>query len=296
MRHASFVFFLLIAFCCTKEEISPRPFPQIKMLSVSDINSSSAKFHAEVKSFDEPIIDHGFLWLDEGSPRFSIADQISLGSLSNPATFEAVCERGMVKGKEYYVRSYATTANTIVYSNTLKFISQGSSPPVFKDFFPTVASWDDTITIVGENFSSVRSRSLVEFDGFNAMVVEASSNELRVKVPFQILNEFSDISVSAVGVSASRSSISKKFQLKPPVIEVLEPATAPAGSVLIIRGKNLNSSRIRVYFNDVSASITSLSVNSITCVIPDLPSGPVEVKVFTGNGNLFGSTIYQITE
>jgi len=168
--------YIIVALClfvvsCTKEELTPRKFPRIKMLSVSDITITGAKLQAEIETLnDETIIDHGFLVLDNTSPTLANSDRISLGPVSEPVLAEALCERGLAKGKEYYVRFYVLTNTITVYSSVVSFTSQGSKPPVFHDFEPALGSWGDTITITGENFSTNPSKARVLFENADALI------------------------------------------------------------------------------------------------------------------------------
>lgn len=268
------------------------------MLSVSDVTPTGAKFHAEIQTLNgESIIDHGFLVLDNTSPTLANSDRISLGPVSQPALAEALCERGMTKGKEYYVRFYVLTNSITVYSNVVSFTSQGSKPPVFHNFEPALGTWGDTITITGENFSTNPSKTRVLFDNADAAVIGATSTSLKVRAPFGILNEFANISVQSTGVPGQSATVSKQFQLRPPVIDSFSATTASPGEEVKIFGRYLSSPRVLVYFNDESAPILALSTNSITCRVPgNLSAGEVEVKVFTGNGNLFAISGFEIVE
>src|SRR5688572_30195781 len=199
MKKIIAIFFLLVFFSCTTEEITIRPYPRIKTSEVTNITSDGATFHGEVISASTNILDHGFLWLDQSSPTLENADKISLGSKATLGPFDALCERGLTKGKKYYVRSYVVTGDNTVYSYPVEFISQGSKPPVLTDFYPALASWGDTITLVGNNLSSVTSQTLVKFNSAAATIAGASSTEIKVKVPYEISDEATRISISAVG-------------------------------------------------------------------------------------------------
>lgn len=291
-----FLITLLCIFSCTKEEITFREFPRIKTLAVSNITDESVTFHADLISSPVPIIDHGFLWIENGSPIFDNSDRLSLGPLSTSGLFEAVCDSGMEKGKKYFVRSYVITEANIVYSNIVEFISQGSKSPVLTDFYPSLASWGDTITLVGNNLSSVPSKTLVKFNSALATVVNASPDMLRVKVPYDILEELSKLSIASTGSSSGTVSVlDKNFQLKKPVVELVNPSSGAPNSTIVIHGKFLSSSRIRVFFNDKPALLTNLTVEAITCKVPDgLPAGPVQLKIVTGNGGLFTITSFEV--
>ncbi len=295
MNKVTIIFFLLFFVSCTTEEITTRPYPRLRTLGVTNITSLGVTFHAEIISTGADIIDHGFLWLDQSSPTFDNGDRISLGPRATSGHFESLCERGMAKGKKYYVRSFVVTADNIVYSYPVEFVSQGSKPPMMTDFYPSLASWGDTITLVGQNLSSVPAKTLVKFNGAQATVTSATSTELKVKVPYEILDELTRISISAAGVTTDVSTVPKDFQLQAPSIEAITPSSGDVNTTVVITGKFLNSTRVAVYFNNRAASITNLKVGSITCTVPPLlPAGQTQLKVVTGNGNLFTTNSFEI--
>jgi hypothetical protein len=288
-------FLIIICFSCTTEEITTRPYPRLRTLEVTNVTNESVTFHGEVISSSQDILDHGFLWLDSGSPTFDNSEKISLGSKAAPGPFEAVCEWGMEKGKKYFVRSYAVSDDNVVYSNPVEFVSQGSKPPALTDFYPSQATWGDTITLVGNNFSVVRANSIVKFNGQQAIITSASNANLKVTVPYAILDESATISVSSTENQGTPSTLPKNFQLKSPIIESVSPSSGTVNTTIVIGGKFLGSTRVQVFFNNKPASITNLTVNSITCIIPtDLPTGQAELKVVTGNGGLLTTTTIEI--
>jgi hypothetical protein len=89
--------------------------------------------------------------------------------------------------------------------------------------------------------------------------------------------------------------LDKNFQLKKPVVESVNLPSGAANSTIVIHGKFLSSSRIRVYVNDQPALLTNLTVDAITCKVPEgLPAGQVQLKIVTGNGGLFTITSFEV--
>jgi hypothetical protein len=285
---------IIMLFSCTDEEVTSREFPRVKTSGVTDVNGTGAMFHAGILSSPVPVSDHGFLWHDQTSPLFENADRISLGPRSTLGSFESLCERGLAKGKKYYVRGYAVSENNIVYGNTVEFMSMGSKPPALVDFSPKVASWGDTITLTGTNFSVSSTKNVVKFDASTAIFVNASSDMIRVKVPYDIHNELTSISIVESGTGIT-STLSTDFQLRAPEITSVTPSSASPGAIVVIKGNFLGSTKKLVYFNAVRATITNNTQNTITCEVPaGLPSGLVALKVITGNDNLFTTTSFEI--
>ena len=276
---------IIILATCSKEEVTPRNYPRVNTLEVTDITSGGATFTGEIIFTSVPVLDHGFLWSEFGSALFENSDQISLGTKSGTGSFEAKCDRSLQEGKTYYVRGYAKSEDNIVYGDVVKFVSLGSKAPVINDFYPATASWGDTVTLVGENFSTVISTNFVKFNAISSRIITASKDTLRVQVPFELNAELSSITLTRVG---NVSTLPKQFQLKAPILESVSPASATVGSRIIITGKFIKSAGTKVYFNDVEATFYQWGLNSIEYTVPaGLTAGAVVIKVVTGSGNLF---------
>lgn len=283
---------LAIIGSCTKEEVTPRSYPRVNTLEVSNITSGGALLSAEIVYSSVQIVDHGFLWSDRSDALFSNSDKISLGPANGPGKFQANCERSLAAQKTYYVRGYAISEDHSVYGDIVTFVSLGSKAPVMKDFSPTLASWDDTVTVTGENFSTVPYNNIVKFDNIEASVLKATESTLEVKVPYQLAEEFSSISVS---LSGNVSKLEKKFQLRAPILSSISPSSGTSGSNVTIAGQYIKSQNTKIYFNNVPATIVQWGTNSVQCKAPaGLPAGILEVRVVTGLGNLSDTLPFEI--
>lgn len=283
---------LAIIGSCTKEEVTPRSYPRVNTLEVSNITSQGASFFAEIIYTSVPIQDHGFLWSDRSDVLFSNSDKISLGPKNGTGPFEAQCDRSLQGGKTYYVRGYAISEDHMVYGAVVKFVSLGSKAPLVKDFYPALATWDDTVTVVGENFSSVLSNNVIKFNEVEGSVLKAAGDTLHIKVPYGLIEEFSSVSVSRAG---NVSTLEKKFQLRAPILASISPSSGTAGTNVIVSGQYIKSLNTKIYFNDIEATIVSGSSNSFQCKLPtNLPSGIIEVKLVTGSGNLFDTLPFEV--
>ena len=90
-----------------------------------------------------------------------------------------------MKDRTYYVRSFAVTDNLIIYGTTLSFKSLGCKAPIITDFYPRQVQNEtlDTITIMGDNFSSLRENIAVYLDGQKVNVIESERTKLRFTIP-----------------------------------------------------------------------------------------------------------------
>jgi len=281
----------LIVTGCTKEEVTPRVFPRVNTIQVMDITSGGATFKAEITFSSVPILDHGFIWSKTGGQSFTNADRVSLGAKTGAGTFEAKVDRSLEEGIKYFVRAFAISEDHTVFGDAVEFVSLGSKAPVFKDFFPALGTWDDTVTIVGENFSQVLIENDVKFSGTDATVIKASPDTLQVLVPYNLISDLSTVTISLVGNSVNHT---KQFQLKAPIIESVTPTIGLTNTIVTITGKLLNSFSKKIYFGDTEASVLSWSATKIECKVPVRPNGDALLKIVTGSGGLFATYPFKI--
>lgn len=283
---------IMMVIACSKEEVTPRTYPRVHTNDVTNITSGGATFTGDITFSSVPIIDHGFLWSESGIPLFENADNISLGAKDGPGAIQASCERSLTEGKTYYVRGYAISKDNLVYGNTVEFVSLGSKAPMLKDYYPALATWGDTVTIIGENFSHVNYANTIKFNAIQAIVLKATSDTLLVQVPYELNEELSSISISRTG---NTSSLTKQFKLKSPELESINPPTGTIGSNVIISGQYLRGTSTKLLFNNVEGTLVSGGHNFIEYKVPPgLSVGGVEIKVVTGSGNLFATIPFEI--
>jgi len=289
-RLALFIVTLIVT-GCTKEEVTPRVFPRVNTIQVTNITSGGATFKAEITFSSVPMVDHGFIWSKTGVQSFPNSDKISLGSRTGAGDFEATVDRSLEEGVKYYVRAYAISEDHTVFGKAVEFVSLGSKAPVFEDFFPTLGTWDDTVTIVGENFSQVLIENEVKFSGNSATVIKASPDTLQVLVPFDLNAEFSTLTLSLIGNSVA---LTKEFQLRAPIIESVTPNVGLPNSTVTISGKYLRSGTTKIYFGTAEASILNWSASKIDCKVPMVPNGDVVIKLVAGLGNLSATAPFKV--
>jgi len=282
----------MMVIACSKEEVTPRTYPRVHTSDVINITSGGATFTGDITFSSVPIIDHGFLWTESGIPLFENADNISLGAKDGPGAIQAICERSLTEGKKYYVRGYAISKDNLVYGNIVEFVSLGSKAPILKDYYPASATWGDTVTIVGENFSRLNYANTIKFNAVQAIVLKAASDTLLVQVPYELNEEFSSISISR---TVDIAILTKQFKLKSPEIQSVDPPTGKIGTSVIISGQYLRGTGTKVLFNNVEGIFVSAGHNFIECKVPSgISVGVGEIKVVTGLGNLFTTIPFEV--
>jgi hypothetical protein len=296
MKKTFFVALLAVCFTssCTKDEVIPRPYPRVNTITIESIDSNGALFSGEIFYANVPIRDHGFLWSPYSSvnPAAGNSDKVSLGPKDGTGRFEAVANWGLEPGKTYYMRAYAISDKHEVLGDIETFVAKGSAVPVIDGIVPDKATWGDTINIVGENFSLLAVTNQVTLHNTPVEIVGGDKNTLRIKIPYYFSFEFSDVAITAQG---QVSTSPKQFQLHTPDIQSISPASGSAGTVITITGTYLSSSYAKVYFNGVEAPLFDLKPNAVIVKVPaGLPLGSVQVKVVTGDGNLFDTTTFTV--
>jgi hypothetical protein len=151
--------------------------------------------------------------------------------------------------------------------------------PVISEFTPTSGVVGTEVTITGTNFSMTASENVVKFNGVEAEVTAATATSLTVIVPEDASNGKITVAVGGeIATSATNFTI--------PELEISEtfPPIAAEGITVKITGSNF--SLVEEYnivtFDGVEATVTSVSENELTVVVPEgATTGPLTVKVGT---------------
>jgi hypothetical protein len=282
----------LIAASCTKEEVVVRGYPRVNTLTTQTIDANGALLTGEIFYSNVAIRDHGFLWSPYANPLPGTADVFSLGPKESPGPFQAAVGWGLVAGKTYYMRAYARSDDKEVFGDVETFVAKGSPSPVISGIYPTVATWGDTVNLIGTNFSVLYITNAVSINGVNADILGGTRDTLQVRVPYTLAKEFSTFSISMQGQISNSPT---QFQLKGPEIQSINPSNGNVGTTVTIRGLYLGSMFSEVYFNGVSAPISNIVSNGVVVKVPDgVPPGNVQVRIVTGDGNLFDTISFQV--
>lgn len=283
---------------CNREDLAEqREYPRLRETLVSSVTESGATFQSSIASPGRAeIIDHGFVWLQgsntniltdlAGNPQH--VERLSLGPHTGSRTFEGKATYGLLRNITYIVRSYAVTKDGYtVYGHPILVTSQGSQAPVITQLQPTTASWGDTLTIIGRNFSYIRSNLKVVFQqsGIEAPVIKATATTIHCLVPGQISSSESAITVQThLGSTTSP----ERFRLddSKPVLTDFSPTSANTGEFVTIRGSNFVGDQryYRVVFriNDWefhTAPVLEMTPTQIKVQVPELDRQYYTIRV-----------------
>lgn len=171
---------------CNKEEVATKEYPRLNTLEVTGINESGAVFNAEAISGDlTQIKKYGFVWSFYKDPIFAYSDTAIASVQIENGIYSEQIFNSLLKDQTYYVRSFAVTDKQIIYGTTRSFKSLGCKAPVIANFYPRQVQNEtlDTITIIGDNFSSLRENNAVYLDGQKVNVIESERTKLKFTIP-----------------------------------------------------------------------------------------------------------------
>ena len=138
--------------------------------------------------------------------------------------------------------------------------------PVITDFFPREVTWNDTITILGRNFSETPAQNIVNINSLRATVVKATKEELKVLFPPGLLNNGHNVSVS---VNSQKIDFDGNLILKQPQIHDYSPTVAWGDEIIEISGQYFHPGNSnQLFFNNQQVTIVSSSPQSIQARIP----------------------------
>jgi len=228
------------------------------------------------------------MWSTTSPPALNNSEIVSLGSTSHAGGFTATVTRDLVPNLKYYVVAYAKSEKYLVYGEVLTFTSLGSKAPKILDFKPRIDSWNDTVTIMGNNFSNLLANTQVTFGSSIAKVISCSADTIKVSVPDNLLIGSYRIKVSILGNVASDSGF--VLTVNPPTISSVSPDTIIVNDLLSIRGRNFNANFTSVTIGGVSALEATVTPNLITVRVPKgVPNGRVSVNVKVLNNQVTAS-------
>jgi hypothetical protein len=195
------VCFLVFLFSgCQKEKTVERDYPQIRTLAVDHITGDGARFNAVITGGSaESVSEYGFVWGTSSILNLQHSEKIIVNGPPPSDNFSCEITFALESMNGYYVRSYIKSGMLVIYGDIVNFRSLGSMAPEITDFEPKAATWGDTITIYGNNFSFQKTSNVIYFGEAACNAVEATNVRLRVVVPGYLGNFVSDLSVEVSG-------------------------------------------------------------------------------------------------
>ncbi|MFO7257897.1 MAG: IPT/TIG domain-containing protein [Bacteroidota bacterium] len=262
---------VLIAYACEDHEVAKRSYPVVDTHAVTEVDENGATLNGTILDLgDAGVSDHGFVYDDLPNPSLGDADKLSLGPAMQKGPFSARANRNLIKNKRYFVRSYliAKGDSTIVYGQTVDFISQGSNAPTIKDFFPKQGLVGDTIVMVGSAFSNVTTNQTIRIGGQVAPIIRATPDTIWFAIPERAQAGENEILLT-LGLYNVRPE--QKFYLLPMSITGFSPKEVSFGDTITISGSNfpLVPELYRVNVLGKDGTLVKVSSNQMRVAISD---------------------------
>ncbi|MEN8248019.1 MAG: IPT/TIG domain-containing protein [Bacteroidota bacterium] len=264
--------------CEDKKEVTPRDYPRVSTLDVTDITDSGALFSGEIIYPGKgPITEHGFLWRKYSDPEYDNSEKKVIAEQISDGKFSASISSNLISRTKYKVRAYAKNDDYFVYGKTVEFVSLGSAGPKISSFEPSTGTWGDTVKILGNNFSYLVNNNYVTIGSTHSKVVSASDTLIYAIVPDK-LKTSGKVKVIVAG-NASESL--EDFELAQTEISSIYPTTGKTYDTLVLVGKNFgrNADYLEVYFNDKKSKTITADRDSITVEVPSGLNNPVNIQV-----------------
>lgn len=267
-----------------------RDYPRVGAVHV-ETHTLGASFTAEIiQANGEMVFQHGFEWgrSTAGGNSVTTLDKIYLGPLDG-TKFTTTVTRGIDPKINHSVRAFVETGKFRVIGGWTTFKGTSSDPPVVDALVPATATWGDTISIKGKNFSYARELVDVYFSNTNQTqgVVRGTTDTLiRVQVP-DMLNKIQTPLTISIGSQSVVSSMN--FTLAPIEVSAVTPPTANSQTLITVTCTNLHPND--PYQTKVALSGTEVPLDHFVTktqsqlqfrVPNSTPGGPVLLKITSG--------------
>jgi len=150
--------------------------------------------------------------------------------------------------------------------------------PAISNISPGTGVPGTGVIITGSNFSNNPLENLVKFNGVAAIVTNATSTQITTSVP--IAAATGPVTVEVAGKLATSTTFTVNNPA--PLITSINPASGNKATSVVITGENFGTdvTKVKVFFNDKEAAVTSLTNTSITSAVPvNAGNGIVKVSV-----------------
>ncbi len=169
---------------CEREGESPRTYPRVGMALVQGIDESGAVFSGEIYDFgSEEILEYGFLY--SPNPEMNITNANMVKESGKPEkVFQMKATHSLRNGETYYTAAFLRTAEHVVYSKAVPFVSMGSEGFVLEKIeHKDLLYFGDTVAVTGKNISSSIEDLRVLVNQSPAMVFDRQPDGFKFVLP-----------------------------------------------------------------------------------------------------------------
>jgi hypothetical protein len=236
---------------CETAELAPRTNPRFSVAYIQEIDDTGAQFASNIYDFgSEEILEYGFLYSNQGLPRFGNSEVIRQGGKPDKH-FVLKGEHSMVKGRTYQVVAFLQTSSGMVFSAPQSFVSQGAAGFIFEKIaFKEPVFFGDTITVYGSNFSNNSSNYTVTFQQREAKVIDVQKDSFKFIIPefydFTTYGPHQDIFQLSIQILDKKAEMNLPIPFKNAEFDDLEIQRIDYGGTIEISGKYLNDLNLKV--------------------------------------------------
>lgn len=256
--------FLLIFSCKNNNEYD---YALIFTGEVTDIDSTSVTFHANISDLSKfEIVEYGFVWNTKPDPTLQVGEKYIIRNKPQIGNFTKKISTSIPGGVKNYVRAFVRTTEFISYGKQVSFTPLGGQGPIVKDFFPKTGNLNDTIMIIGDNFSSQKTQ--VKFGNNVAKIIKINQDTIIAAIPNNLNVDNAEVSVSVYGFITVAKD---RYNLIAPKITDFYQKEGTYQSELTIKGENFSTSpsSIQVYFDAYKAKCIFIDNNTLKAYVPD---------------------------
>ena len=260
---------LLLSFACKDAELSLDAFPVVEMVSANAF-VDGARFSATIISKgSQPILKYGFIWSEDSTKSYDLWANMMREGDPDSTTFSSNITYDLKPDMIYYVRPLMITSNFKVVGNVRTFKSNGSRPPIVKDFYPKKGVDFTTVTLLGENFSSRTEHVRISINDINTTIISSSKDSITFQIPKNQLYGAVKIKLEC---NELETVTSEDFILSRPTINILEKKSGKPSEEVSIFGEFFTSGDLltSIYLGTYNIKIISKSESEIRIKIPTL--------------------------
>jgi len=262
MRHYFYILaaFICIISACNDAEVQPKEYPLIVTKEVTDIDTEGATLEAEILvPGTAKITDFGFIVTDGA---YTLKQ-----SVFNSTKFKKRMTTDLKPNVVYVCKAYLTTAKTLVYGNSVTFLSKGSTSPLISYFSPKTGFDGDTVTLIGKHFSLLLGNDRIYINKVPAQIISGTDSSIVFITPNQSFVGAADVTIE---VNTMKVTSAQKFTLVGPQINSISSLSETSGKVVTINGTNLirNGRKTAINFGQYNATILNQTNNRIDVVVP----------------------------
>ena len=146
---------------------------------------------------------------------------------------------------------------------------------------PSTFGLADKVHVLGKNFVERAGVNQVTIGNKAVTVINAKKDQLDLKLPADLPGGKQDLVVTVGTIRCAPLKVTVK--VAPEVTSINYVSTAPGQEVVVFgKGFSTTASENQISFGGVPASIVSVTADSITCIVPDMPfpqwGVPITVK------------------